>query len=86
VTTYQMNNLFIGIHPFSDGNGRTGRLIMNFLLHKSEYPMFDIDLNQKNQYFNSLERSLVNENYLHFIGWYCRNYIKYTTKYLNFFD
>ena len=77
---------FEAIHPFTDGNGRTGRLLMNFILYKNNYPMFDIDPKQKTQYFNVEERSMVNQNYLHFIGWYCRNYIKYTTKYLKFFD
>lgn len=77
---------FESIHPFTDGNGRTGRLLMNFILHKNNYPMFDIEPKQKAQYFNAEERSMVNHNYLHFIGWFCRNYIKYSTNYLNNFD
>ena len=30
------------IHPFEDGNGRTARAIMNWLLIKNSYPMFFI--------------------------------------------
>lgn len=77
---------FVAIHPFSDGNGRTGRLLMNFILHKHNYPMFDIDPAQKRQYFNALERAMVNHNDLLFISWFCRNYIRYTQKYFAYFD
>ncbi len=29
---------FVNIHPFSEGNGRTSRLFMNFELMKAKYP------------------------------------------------
>ncbi|PIO00075.1 Fic family protein [archaeon CG10_big_fil_rev_8_21_14_0_10_43_11] len=48
---------FVRIHPFSDGNGRTARLIMNFTLHKSGYPMFVIKNAERRAYYNTLEQS-----------------------------
>ena len=43
------------IHPFEDGNGRTARAIMNFILMEKGYPMFFIPYEKREQYYNSLE-------------------------------
>ena len=45
------------IHPFLDGNGRTGRLIMNKILMSGGYSPIIIYKKNKLSYFNSIEKS-----------------------------
>lgn len=45
------------IHPFEDGNGRTSRAIMNWLLIKNGYPMFFIPFEKKEEYYMTLEEA-----------------------------
>jgi Fic family protein len=48
------------IHPFVDGNGRVGRLLMNFILHKNGYPMINIPLERRFEYYDCLQAAQVN--------------------------
>lgn len=43
------------IHPFEDGNGRTARAIMNFILMRKGYPMFFIPVEKREEYYKALE-------------------------------
>ena len=43
------------IHPFEDGNGRTARTIMNFILMKKGFPMFFIPFEKREEYYRSLD-------------------------------
>ena len=46
---------FENIHPFADGNGRTGRLAMNYFLILHDYPPTIIFEQDRNEYFSALE-------------------------------
>jgi len=46
---------FIRIHPFDDSNGRTARIIMNFILLKYGYPPVVIKTYDKANYFSALQ-------------------------------
>ena len=46
---------FERIHPFEDGNGRTGRVLLNSILLKSGYPPLIIRKTSRLAYFSSLE-------------------------------
>ena len=48
--------LFVSIHPFKDGNGRTARLTHSFILLMNGYPIFAFDPDKKYEYFNNLEK------------------------------
>jgi fido (protein-threonine AMPylation protein) len=48
---------FERIHPFLDGNGRTGRLLMNLVLVRFGYPPAIIYIRDRNRYLNALRRA-----------------------------
>lgn len=50
-----LHNKLVRIHPFADGNGRTSRVIMNWILIKSNFPMFYIELRDKIRYYEAIE-------------------------------
>ncbi|MBQ9677388.1 MAG: Fic family protein [Prevotella sp.] len=44
------------LHPFRDGNGRTGRLLSNFILLREGYPLLIIELKDRAAYIAALKQ------------------------------
>lgn len=49
-----LHHKFVNIHPFWDGNGRTGRLLMNILILNAGYPLAIILKSDRKKYYNVL--------------------------------
>jgi Fic family protein len=51
----KMHAVFEAIHPFGDGNGRVGRLVMAIHLINAGYPPPAIENRRKADYYDALE-------------------------------
>ena len=50
-----LHNRLVQIHPFSDGNGRTARLLMNWILMRNGFPPAIIEASNKEDYYKAIE-------------------------------
>ena len=57
-----IHNQFENIHPFRDGNGRIGRLLLNNILLKHKLPPVNIDFKNRGEYYHSLQEYEKNHN------------------------
>ncbi|MEH6855662.1 Fic family protein [Priestia megaterium] len=62
-----LHAIFVGIHPFIDGNGRTSRLLLNLELMKSGFPAVVIKVENRLAYYEALDKSHTTKNYQDFI-------------------
>ncbi|MBI2040550.1 MAG: Fic family protein [DPANN group archaeon] len=72
---------FEKIHPFRDGNGRTGRLLMNFILIKSSFPILDIKFKTRSKYFAALEHAQLTGDLKPFINYSFGAYVTDASKF-----
>lgn len=59
--------IFVGIHPFIDGNGRTFRLLLNLELMKEGFPPIIIKVENRLQYYETLDKAHTEKDYGDFI-------------------
>lgn len=57
---------FVSIHPYPDGNGRCGRLLMNYLLAASGYHWITITVDKRDIYFRALQKGQLDSDILPF--------------------
>ncbi len=52
---FKFHHKFEGIHPFADGNGRVGRMLLNYILIRAGYFPVIIRKTQRNKYLKALQ-------------------------------
>lgn len=63
-----LHTIFVGIHPFIDGNGRTARLLLNLELMKDGYPPIIIKVENRLVYYEALDKAHTTNDYQNFIS------------------
>ena len=54
--------IFVYIHPYYDGNGRTGRFLMNVMMAAAGYPWTVIPVQARARYLAALEAASVEQD------------------------
>jgi Fic family protein len=62
-----LHAIFVGIHPFIDGNGRTARLLLNLELMKDGFPPVIIKVANRLEYYEALDKAHTSKDYTDFI-------------------
>lgn len=57
ITASLFHHKFVEIHPFDDGNGRLGRILMNFIFLKHGYPPVVLKTEKRNEYYAALSQA-----------------------------
>jgi Fic family protein len=64
----RMHADFVKIHPFTDGNGRTSRLLMNLELMKEGFPPAILPVEKRLQYYEALDKAHTQNDYESFLS------------------
>lgn len=74
---FQLHFEFVSIHPFGDGNGRTSRLLMNYVQSYFDLPLSIVYKQDRLKYIAALEKSRNTENIAPFFDFMFRQYVKF---------
>lgn len=74
---------FVNIHPFGDGNGRTSRLLMNYIQLYHNEPLIKIFTEDRAEYIDALNETEEKEDLNIFRNFICRQQIKFYEVELN---
>jgi len=77
---FELHYRFVSIHPFADGNGRTSRLLMNYILTIFDLPIFYVFKSNRISYIQALERAREVDNPTAFYNFMYRQYQKFIEK------
>lgn len=67
---------FEKIHPFADGNGRCGRMLLNLMLLNQNYPPIIVTKKNRSKYIDALSIADKKENYIPLISFLLEEYEK----------
>jgi len=69
-----IHNQFENIHPFRDGNGRVGRILLNNIFIKHNLPPVNINFKNRIEYYSSLKAYELNKDLTPTIKLYIKEY------------
>jgi Fic family protein len=74
---FELHFRFVSIHPFADGNGRTARLLMNYILEYYRLPILFVFKQDRTKYIDTLYKSQESEDVTPFYEFMYKQYIKF---------
>jgi Fic family protein len=77
---FSLHFRFVSIHPFIDGNGRTSRLLMNYILAYFNLPVYFVFKENRTAYINALEKARQDNDETPFYNFMFRQYEKFLKK------
>jgi len=79
IAAAKWHGYFEYLHPFRDGNGRTGRLLSNFILLRAGHPLLIIELNDRPAYIAALRQIRTENTDEHLVAFFFKTAIKRMT-------
>ena len=76
VVAAKWHGYFEYLHPFRDGNGRTGRLLSNFILLRAKHPLLIIELKDRGAYISALKQIRTEGTDEHLISFFFKTAIE----------